>query len=199
MVDSQVSSIDLNVFGGPSRVDLAVDFGQQGVRGSRIVQVTGDPRLITTFKPADVIIYDVALNVKPSSPDYLTLYQKTGAGPEDWTPMAELFPNVYSSKKTLEFTSGTATTTIVLNDVFSITNYSVDNFMVQIMIEDTLSGTNRPVASSVSLSVAPSGEDQILTIQIDAIEYNPTGGAGGTPAWQQLSGNKTVHIYATVV
>lgn len=199
MVDSPISSIDLNIFGGPSKVDLAVDFGAQGVRGTRIVQVTGDPRLITTFKPVDVIIYDLALNIKPSAPDYLTIYQKTGTGAEDWTPMAELFPNVYSSKKTLTFTSGTATTDIILNDVFSITNYAVENFMVQIMVEDTLAGTNRPVASSVSLSVAPSGENQVLTIQIDAIEYNPTGGAGGTPAWQQLSGNKTVHIYATVV
>lgn len=201
MTDATISAIDVTVFGGPSSIDVDVDFGTEGERGSRIYGVIADPRLATTVKPFDSKIFDLALNVTPSAYDYLTIYQKVGADNEAWIPLAELFPNVFSTKQTLEFVGGVASIDIILNEVFTIEdqNYDVARFAVQHNIEDRVNETKRPVSSSISLAVNAVADDQVLTATIRAIEYNSTGGPGGTPIWQNVIGDREVHVLATVV
>jgi hypothetical protein len=201
MTDATVSSIDLTVFGGPSSIDVDVDFGTIGPRGSRFFGVIADPRLSTTPKPVDALIFDLALVVTPSAFDYLTIYQKVGSGSEDWEALAELFPNVYSTKQELDFVGGSASFDLVLNNVFTIEdqNYNVSRFMVQLNIEDRVNETKRPVSFSTSLAVNAVADDQVLTVSINAIEYNTTAGPGGTPAWVNISGERVVHVLATVV
>jgi hypothetical protein len=201
MTDPTIAALDLTVFGGPSSINVDVDFGTQGERGSRIYGVTADPRLSTTLKEFDSKVFDLVIVLTDLTGDYLTIYQKVGAGNEDWMPLAELFPNIFSTKQTLNFLNGTVSLNIILNDVFTIEdqNYSVDRFAIQHNIEDRINETKRPVSSSISLSVNAVGDDQVLTITIKAIEYNSTGGAGQTPIWQDVAGNRVVHILATVV
>jgi hypothetical protein len=201
MTDPTIAALDLTVFGGPSSVDVDVDFGTQGERGSRIYGITADPRLSTTPKEFDSKIFDIVLVITPSATDYLTMYQKIGNDDEAWMPLAELFPNIFSTKQTVTFTGGTATIDIVLNDVFTIEdqNYSVSRFAIQHNIEDRVNEAKRPVSSSISLAVNAVADDQVLTITIKAIEYNSTGGPGLTPVWQDVSGLRVVHVLATVV
>jgi hypothetical protein len=198
MTDVNVSAIDLTVFGGPSRVDVDVDFGPPGTRGSRITAVTADPRVTTTVKPSDALIGDIVLNVSPTAPDYLMLYQKIGSGAEDWQELVELYPNIYSNKRTVTFEGGTATTTIILNETFTITdqNYDVSRFTVQHNVEDRTSGTpNYPMATSVALAVSQSGGNQILTITIKGVEYNAT--LLPQNPWQLINGERTLHLFVT--
>ena len=202
MAETVVSAIDLTVFGGPSSIDVDVDFGTQGERGSRIYGVIEDPRLISTPKPVDTKIFDVAINVTPGTGTYLTFFQKVGSGNEDWIAMTELFPNIFSAKEEVTFTGGTATFDIVLNEVFSIQdqNYDVARFSIQHTIENIEPGQpRRPVSSGISLAVNAVAGDQVLTITINAIEYNSTGGPGGTPIWQNIIGDRALHVLATVV
>jgi len=201
MTDSTIAALDLTVFGGPSSINVDVDFGTQGERGSRIYGVTADPRLSTTLKEFDSKIFDLVIVLTDLTGDYLTIYQKVGAGNEDWTPLAELFPNIFSTKQTKTFTGGTASVEIVLNDVFTIENqnYDVSKFAIQCSIEDRVNQTKRPVSSSISLAVNAVADDQVLTITINAIEYNSTGGVGGTPVWQNVIGERVIHVLATVV
>jgi hypothetical protein len=201
MTDAVVSAIDLTVFGGPTSIDVDVDFGTQGERGSRIFGVIEDPRLLNTPKPVDAKVFDIAINVTPGTGTYLTFFQKTGSGAEDWIPMTELFPNIYSAKEEVQFSAGTATFDIILNEVFTIEdgNYDVERFSIQHTIENVEPGQPRfAVSSSISLAVNAVGPNFVLTITINAIEYNPTGN-NGQPIWLNVSGPRTLHVLATVV
>lgn len=200
MTDVNLSALDLTVFGGPTRIDVDVDFGPEGQRGSRITAIIDDPRLVNTPKPLDAIIGDMALNITPTKPDYLMLYQKTGPGSEDWQEIVELFPNIYSSRPVVNFQSGIGSTEIILNEVFTITdqNYSETRFTVQHNIENTAEGqADYPVSSSIDLSVAASGGNQVLTITINAVEYNPT--LLPNNPWQTVNGNRSVHLFVTAI
>jgi hypothetical protein len=201
MTEPRITAIDLTVFGGPSSIDVDVDFGTKGERGSRIYGIKTDPRLSTTDKDFDAQIFDLVIVVTDETGDYLRIYQKTGSGSEDWIPLAELFPNIFSTKQTKTFENGTASVSIVIDDAFSIDdqNYSVDRFAIQHNIEDRVNEAKRPVSSSISLAVNAVADEQVLTITINAIEYNSTGGVGQTPVWLPVDGPRVIHILATVV
>jgi hypothetical protein len=188
MTNPTVGSIDISVLGGPSTINLDVDFGPTGVRGSRIFGVSADPRLSTTPKPIEVMNYDLGIVITPSAPDYLSVYQKTGTSPEDWDAFAALYPNFYADKKTVSFNSqGVGTFTIIASSVFTVPAYLLAMFNVFYQIENS-----NPISSSMNLSLDQSGNQQVLTVTIKAIEYNGT-------AWSALQGDKTVHVFSTVV
>lgn len=90
MAEVDISSVSVVVVGGLSTQTVDLNIGAQGVRGTRIYGVTADPRLATTIKPADTILYDTAIVVTPEQSDYRVMYQKIGAGSEDWIPLIDL-------------------------------------------------------------------------------------------------------------
>ena len=45
MADILLDTVDLTVFGGPTTVDVSVDFGAEGVRGSKIWSGPGAPEV----------------------------------------------------------------------------------------------------------------------------------------------------------
>jgi hypothetical protein len=188
MTNAIVGAIELSVLGGPSAINLDVDFGPTGVRGSRIFGLPADPRLLTTPKPLEILNYDLGIVIAPSAPDYLQVYQKSGTSPEDWEAFAALYPNFYGVKKDLTFnSSGVATFEIIVSDVFTIFSYSVEMFNVFYQIENS-----NPIASSMTLDLSTSGSDQVLEVTIKAIEYS-----GST--WAPLQGEKAVDVFSTVV
>jgi hypothetical protein len=200
LTDVNLSALDLTVFGGPTRVDVDVDFGPPGQRGSRIDAVIGDPRLSNVNKPADSAIGDLVLNIKSGGSDYLMIFQKIGAGPEEWQEVVPLFPNIYTSKINLTFASGQASTEIILNEVFTIKdqNYNESRFTIQHNIENNEEGQGLlPVSSSVNISVAPSGANQVLTVTLNAIEYNAT--LLPNNPWQSVNGPRAVHLIVTAL
>jgi len=78
MVDVIVSQENLTVIGGPSKVNLELDFGPQGPRGSNFFTGLTDPdtfftqEVINLLKPQQ---YDLYINVNESSADYGKVYQ----------------------------------------------------------------------------------------------------------------------------
>ena len=90
MADAELSSLSVVVVGGTTSQQVDLNIGPQGTRGSRIYGVTADPRLSTTVKPEDTILYDVAIVVTPEESDYRVMYQKTGYGSEDWIQLIDL-------------------------------------------------------------------------------------------------------------
>lgn len=188
MTNAIVGAIELSVLGGPSSINLDVDFGPTGVRGSRIFGLPADPRLLTTPKPLEILNYDLGIVITPSAPDYLQVYQKSGTSPEDWEAFAALYPNFYGVKKELTFDSnGQASFEIIVSDVFTIFTYSVEMFNVFYQIE-----SSNPIASSMTLDLSTSGTDQVLEVTIKAVEYSGS-------AWAPLQGDKMVDVFSTVV
>jgi hypothetical protein len=90
MAEVDISSVNVVVVGGPTSQEVDLSIGPQGVRGTRIYGVTADPRLATTTKPEDTILYDTAIVVTPTESDYRVMYQKIGNGSEDWIELIDL-------------------------------------------------------------------------------------------------------------
>lgn len=90
MAEVDISSVSVVVVGGSTSQEVDLNIGPQGTRGTRIYGVTADPRLATTVKPADTILFDIAIVVTPEEDDYRVMYQKTGTGAEDWIELIDL-------------------------------------------------------------------------------------------------------------
>lgn len=187
MAEIILSTEDLAVFGGPASLDVNVDFGPTGVRGSRIYGVAADPRLVTTEKPSDIQNFDIAMVISPSEPDYLTVYQKIGTTADEWLQFASLVPNVYSAKAYVTFTSGAATGIIPASDLFTLDTYTADQFMVQLALEQEGVQT-KPSSVGYSLSVVDSGAKKYLVVAVNAIEFDGT-------AWGPVNGERIAHLF----
>lgn len=189
MADIILSTDDLTVFGGPASIDVDVDFGPTGSRGSRIYGVAADPRLVTTTKPTDIQSYDIAMVISPSEPDFLTVYQKIGSNADEWIQFASLVPNVYSAKSYITFTDGAATGIVPVSDLFALETYTADQFMVQLQIEDE-AGTTLPTSVGINLSITDIGAKKYLVIAATAAEFS-----SGT--WSNLVGERIAHLMIT--
>lgn len=193
MVDVVFNNDNVTVLGGPSSIDVNVDFGTQGVRGSRIYAVIADPRTLPANQlPADLIPFDLGIVITPSAPDYLKVYQKQGTSVNDWIALYDIVPNVFSTKAVVTFTNGVASAQIPVSTVFSgITTFDVANFAVQYEIEGTTTPP-LPITTASSLSIVPVNGVQILNITVTAYEFDGTN-------WSLLSGDRNVSLFVTVV
>jgi hypothetical protein len=112
----------------------------------------------------------------------------SGPGANTWVPVLKVSPAIYSSIETVSFTSGAGSITIPISSIVTVSGspLTASNFSVQFQIE----GAN-PIASSMEIP-ALAGAGTNLVINFDAIEYS-----GGS--WSNLSGNKTVHLFISIV
>lgn len=189
-----IQAIDVSPIGGPSTVNVDVDFGPAGKRGSQIFVGDGDPNSETTVIGQVPEINDIYINVSRSIPEeYLNGYQyKNDDGTLSWILVFKLLPNQYSVNKEISFTDGLAEDIVVPLSDFSSdpTSLTPEN----ISIQHSFIGDN-PIASSVSINpefVTVSGGVLALSFNISAAEFVDS-------EWAGISGSKTVHIFITVV
>ena len=194
MVDIVLDSDELTVLGGPSQVQVEVDFGAQGDRGSVILSGSGDPNTITSngiliTSGLELQAYDMYINTQQGN-DYTKLYQYVASDGNalTWKQVLTLLPNMYSINKNVTFNSGTGTIGDIavsdIADIAGVSSLTAANFNVQYSIV----GSNS-IASSISISNPSNGK---LPISIRAHEFNGTD-------WSALSGSKSVHLFITVV
>jgi hypothetical protein len=189
-----LSTDSLTVLGGPATLDVEVDFGPQGDRGSYIFVGEGDPNLPSTTIGQDPEIFDLYINLlnDPIS-DYLALYQYQNVdGETEWTKLARIIPNIYSSNRdSIPFNDGVANINIQVSAIVSldqIANISSENFNIQYNILN-----DKPVSSSLTVGeLSTSGGILTLPLTIKAIEYD-----SGT--WSNIDTTKTVHLFISVV
>lgn len=191
MAEVLLSSDDLVVLGGPAEISLDIDFGPKGDRGSLILYGLGKPSEVSL--PETPQIYDTYINVLSSDDEYQFLYQYISGdgGIPVWTKIFKLTPNIYSGNFQRNFSNGTLNLNIPLSLVVPeqlIGDYTAENFNVQVNVLN-----QNPVSTGVVLSEI-SIVDNLVTIPltINAIEYSEG-------SWQNLSGQKTIHVLITVV
>lgn len=178
MADVVLQTVDLDVFGGATSLDVSVDFGQSGERGSRIWVGSGNP--VTFLAGEDVKLYDMYINTSTTDIYYGWLYQYIlEIGVPTWTRVLQLNPSQYSSIEAVSFSGGTAVINIPINKLTSSTVTSVSKFIIRYNIANL-----NPVASGFTVAIV--GTD--IRITINATEY-----AAGI--WTNLSGNKNVHLF----
>lgn len=192
MVDTTISSANLNILGGPSKIDISVDYGQRGERGSLILYGQGKPYLVTL--PESPSLYDMYINLLPSDDEYQWVYQyiNTTTGLQ-WKSLFKLQPNTYSNNENLTFVDGSVEVWIPIISVTGqdtpLSTLTASNFNVQYSIV-----SQNPTASSITIGNVDTSPTEILSlpITINAAEFVDD-------TWSALSGQKAVHLFVTVV
>lgn len=186
-----LSNEDLTVFGPPEVVELLVDIGPKGDRGSQTYVGSGDPNTLmsgTTIFGKQVFLNDLYINTSPGA-DYGYMYQYVSQpGGNLWVQILKINPTIYSKKFLTTYNDGVAQIAIPISNIATVsgTPLTADNFSIQYSIAHT-----KPVASAMQIpSLTGSGSQ--LVINFSAKEF-----ASG--AWRDLDEGVTTHIFITVV
>ena len=191
MVDVLLNTEDVVVLGPPDTVDVLVDIGPQGTRGTKIIVGSGEPNTQTSsgvLLGTTLILNDMYIQTDPGA-DYGYMYQYVSQpGGNTWVEVLNINPAIYSAIETVSFTSGAGSITIPISNIVTVTGspLTASNFNVQYQIENA-----NPIASSMEVP-ALVGPGTNLVINFDAVQYS-----GGS--WSNLSGSKTVHIFISIV
>ena len=191
MVDVLLNTEDVVVLGPPDSVDVLVDVGPQGTRGSKIIVGSGEPNAQTSsgvLLGTTLILNDIYIQTDPGA-NYGYMYQYVSQpGGNTWVEVLNISPAIYSAIETISFTSGSASITIPISNIVTVTGspLTASNFNVQFQIE----GAN-PIAASMEIP-ALAGAGTNLVINFDAVQYS-----GGS--WSALTGSKTVHLFISIV
>ncbi len=199
MADIILSNDDLTVFGGPETINLDLDFGPTGDRGSIIFGVQGDPRQtsVSSTISQDVKALDVAIDYSPSSETYKTVFQNVvqPSGNTQWVELLSLKSNFYSETKgPLTPLNGKLTIApINLSSIYNLSEGTISSsrFTVQYSISSQESAG--PLSTNLIIKEVDTSQGFIaLPLEIEGIEYLEG-------AWVPMTGPKYVHLFITVV
>jgi hypothetical protein len=191
MVDVLLNTEDVVVLGPPEIIDVLVDIGPQGTRGTKFIVGSGEPNAQTSsgvLLGQTLMLNDMYIDVSPGV-DYGYMYQYVSQpGGNTWTQVLKINPAIYSAIETVSFSSGNGSITIPITNIVTVSGSPLtkSNFNVQYQIE----GAN-PIASSIEIP-ALAGAGTNLVINLHASQYS-----GGS--WSALTGSKTVHLFISIV
>jgi hypothetical protein len=196
MVNVLVSNDDLSVLGGPETVNVEVDFGSEGDRGSQIFVNTGKPIIGsdgTTALAPDCQLFDLYINILSSDDEYQYVYQLQNVlGTATWVKLFRLVSNIYSKNySTVTFIDGEASINVPVAEILPsdfVGTATAADFNIQFNIPNQL-----PLASSLSVGdISDSNGTLVLPITIHAHEL-----IDGT--FEPIASEKVVHLFITVV
>ena len=186
MVDVVFNNDDVTILAPPAIVELLIDIGPQGTRGSQFFVGVGNPNSINIGQEPN--LNDLYINTSPGGElGYLYQYRSEPGG-NVWVEVLDIYPSVYSENAQVTFESGSAEVVIPVADIVTVTGTPLvsDNFSVQYSIAHT-----NPVASAMQIPALVGAGDN-LVINLEAVEY-----AGA--AWSGLDESVTIHLNITIV
>lgn len=173
-VEVLLSTDEIQVLGGPSEVQLSVDFGAPGPRGSNIFTAVGNPNtsLPSTVSPQ---AYDLCVNILSTDVTgygYLYQYVSGASGVFSWEPIVKLIPNIYYDNIAGTFAEGQRVVQVPLINIVDLETsqgLTSANFNVQYSILN-----DKPISSSVSIGsiITTIAGDQVLPLTFNAMEYS---------------------------
>jgi len=190
MTDVLLSNDDITVLGPPAIVELLVDIGPSGTRGSQVFVGIGDPNSIVIGQTP--LLNDLFINTSPGGElGYMYQYVSEPGG-DTWIKVLDLNPSIYSINYEAIFSAGTTSITIPIANIVEVTGspLTADNFNVQHSITHS-----NPIASSISIP-ALTGDGSNLVVNITAVEYSSE---SGPAEWLELDGYLTVHLVVSIV
>ena len=186
MPDVVLNNDDVTVLAPPSIIEVLVDIGPQGTRGSQFFVGVGNPNSVSIGQTPN--LNDLYINTSPGGElGYLYQYRSEPGG-NVWVEVLDIYPSVYSENALVTFESGTSEVIIPVADIVTVTGTPLisENFSVQYSIAHT-----NPVASAMQIPALVGAGDN-LVINLEAVEY-----AGGT--WSALDESVTIHFNITIV
>lgn len=190
--DVKLTNDDLLVIGGPETVNVELEFGQKGDRGSLIFVGNGNPDSVDIGQTPNV--FDLYINLKKDDPEYLMVYQYSyglGSSEAQWQPLNKLIPNTYSGIEEIPFATKNYCTiplsSIVDPSYIGGTNSS--NFSVQATLATS---AGYPIASSIKTEIVLIDDKDHLKITFYANEFDGV-------SWNNITETRTAHIHISVV
>jgi hypothetical protein len=189
------SSDDITVLGGPSTINIDLDFGPTGQRGSKFFVGNGNPNStpspISTSIP--LFVFDMYLNLNSATSEYRSLYQyQNVSGTNTWVKLINLIPNIYSLNISLNFVNGIASTTlpvISLVDSDQVSSITSSRFNIQ----HSLVNNGKPNMTDVTVSeIVVADGTRVLPLSFSAYQLN-------NGIIESVTGQKMVHIFISVV
>lgn len=174
-VEVLVNAADITVLGPPTQLDVQLDVGPRGQRGSQIYVGSGLPSSSTIANYSSVLPGDLYINTSPGA-NYSYLYQLVvrPAGNE-WIPVLSISPAIYRALFEVEFVAGSAEISIPISSITTATTaFTVNNFAVEFSFEHS-----DPISASISSKSIVSSN---LVLNFSAVEWNGT-------SWQDLVAN----------
>ncbi|NDB60725.1 hypothetical protein EB001_20110 [bacterium] len=169
-----LSTEDVLVVGPPTSIEVDLDIGAKGERGSRIFSYEeSDPAVGMSAIGQDTIPYDMYVSLDKNN-EYLTAYQYVSNFPSQgytWKKVFNFYPRQYRKNVPIIFNDGIGQKTIIVTEITplnDLANINAENFSINYSIE-----YQNPIASSIeSISFGPGLDDFLnLTINIKALEY----------------------------
>lgn len=163
-IDVILESQDVVVLGGPTSIEVQLDTGATGQRGSLAYVGSGVPSSSTIPNYSSILPGDLYINAAPGS-NYSWLYQYlVKPGGNTWEPILQLNPSLYNAVHEISFTAGEAVVSIPIANITSnSTGLTAENFAINLTFENA-----NPIAASISNKQITSGN---LVITIQAAEY----------------------------
>ena len=166
-IDVLVDAANITVLGPPNRLDVQLDVGPRGQRGSQIYVGSGLPSSSTIANYSSVLPGDLYINVAPGA-NYSYLYQFVvqPAG-NQWVEVLRVEPAIYRALFEVEFVAGQAEISIPISSITTATAaYTINNFAVEFSFEHP-----NPVSASISSKAVSSSN---LVLDFSAVEWNGT-------------------------
>jgi hypothetical protein len=193
MPDVVLLNEDVTVLAPPNTVEVLVDIGPAGTRGSQVFVGVGDPNVISIGQTP--ILNDLYINASPGQ-DYGYMYQYVSEpGGNTWIQILKINPTIYSENHLTTYASGEAQIIIPISNIVNVTGtpLTAANFNVQYSIVH-----DNPIASSMSIpALTGAGED--LVINLKAVEHRSDIDSGPYGDWALLTGEVTTHIFISIV
>jgi hypothetical protein len=199
VADILLSNDDVSVLGGPETINLELDFGPTGDRGSIIVGTQGDPRdaSVSAAISQRLQALDLAVDYSPSSDTYRTVFQyiSTPSGALQWTPLVSLKTDFYSDVKgPFSPVNGKITIPpINVTDIYALSEGTVSSSRFSIQYSISSPENAGPLATNLIVKDLITTQGFLaLPLEIEGVEYDGTG-------WIPMTGPKLVHLFITVV
>lgn len=184
-----VNTDSIAIIAPPDRIDVSVEIGPSGQRGSKVFIGAGDPNTITsggTIFSETIYLNDLYINVSPGT-DYSYMYQYVSVpGTNQWETVLKVNPALHARlDTTVDFTSGTATVTVPVASIATVSGSPL--VATDFNIQHNIKHSNL-VSSSIS-NVQVSGSN--IQITLKAMEYSGS--------WQTLTANNvSVYLFISV-
>ena len=191
-IDVLLNNDDLIVLGGPQELNVELDYGPEGERGSLIFVGDGGPSELTIGQTPKA--FDLYINMLRSDPnnEYLTIYSYIpGLTGLQWQAITKLIPNTYSANTSIDFNSVNYVhipiTAIV--DPSYVGNTDASNFSVNVTFATS---AGLPIVSSIKTEIVLLNSIENLKITFYAKEFDGTD-------WVDISGPRTANLHISVV
>ena len=193
MAEVALVTDELVVLSGPSSIQVSVDVGAKGDRGSIVYASLGNPNAVLLDQSPNP--KDLCINILGTDDEYSYIYQynATITGSYQWVPLVKLNTPIYNKNLVGTFAAGTKQFDIPIINIVDETTAQLltsANFSVQFNIQNS-----KPLASSCTLGsivLDPSTQTYVLPITVKSVENS-----SGT--WSDLVGTKTVQFSITIV